>query len=214
MRPKILLADDHRVLLSGIKLLLMQEDVDIVGEVSTAEDVIQEARKWKPDLILMDISMPVMGGIEATKLIKKEFPLTKVLILTMYSDEQYLKRALQAGANGYVIKKAVDSELVSAVHSVLDGDTYIYPTLTSKLLKNYMELPKKNNYNKTSELSPRELEVLKLIALGLTYQEIADQLFVSIKTIETHKRRLSEKLSLKKRSELVRYAVDNNLITM
>lgn len=210
-----MLADDHGILLSGIQLLLSKVDEwEILGTVSSGEEAIEKAAHWKPDLILMDISMPGIGGIEATKQIKEKFPSIKVLMLTMYSEEDYLKKALLAGADGYVLKKAVDTELISAVKTVLQGESYIYPTLTSFLLKGFYEDPKESKSEKSCPLSNREKEVLKYVALGFTYQEIADQLYVSVKTVETHKARISEKLNIKKRSELVRYAVAQGLISI
>ncbi len=211
-KPKIMLADDHGVLLSGIQLLLSKVDEwEIVGIVSSGEEAIEKASLWEPNLILMDISMPGMGGIEATRQIKEKFPHIKVLMLTMFSEEDYLKKALKAGASGYVLKKAVDTELISAVKTVLQGESYIYPTMSSFLFKDFSEEKKDED---ESPLSPREKEVLKYVALGFTYQEIADELFVSVKTVETHKARISEKLNMKKRSELVRYAVSQGLISI
>jgi two-component system, NarL family, response regulator NreC len=211
-KPKIMLVDDHGVLLSGIQLLLSKnEDWEIIGSASRGEEAVEKAKLWSPDLILMDISMPGIGGIEATKQIKEKCPHIKILMLTMFSEEDYLKKALMAGASGYVLKKAVDTELISAVRTVLQGETYIYPTMSSFLFKGFSEEKTKKG---SCPLSLREKEVLKYVALGFTYQEIADQLFVSVKTIETHKSRISDKLNLKKRSELVRYAVAQGLISI
>jgi two-component system, NarL family, response regulator NreC len=213
-KPKIMLVDDHGVLLSGIQLLLSKvEEWEIIGTVSCGEEAVEKAAVWKPDLILMDISMPGIGGIEATKQIKEKFPQIKILMLTMFSEEDYLKKALKAGASGYVLKKAVDTELISAVKTVLLGETYIYPTLSSFLFRSFTE-EQDTIHSKSCPLSVREKEVLKYVALGFTYQEIADQLFVSVKTVETHKARISEKLNMKKRSELVRYAVAQGLISI
>ncbi len=210
-----MIVDDHGILLSGIYLLLAKvEEWEIIGTASSGEEAVEKANLWKPDLILMDISMPGMSGIEATKQIKETFPSIKILMLTMFSEEDYLKKALKAGASGYVLKKALDTELISAVKTVLQGDPYIYPTLTSHLLKGFFEVQKKPIQVKLCPLSNREKEVLKYVALGFTYQEIADELFVSVKTIETHKARISEKLNMKKRSELVRYAVAQGLISI
>lgn len=210
-----MLADDHGVLLSGIKLLLSNvEEWDIVGTVSNGEEAIEKAGKWKPDLILMDISMPGIGGIEATKQIKEKFPHIKIVMLTMFTEEDYLKKALNAGASGYVLKKAVDTELISAVKTVLQGETYIYPTMSSFLFKGFVDKEESKAKSDECPLSAREKEVLKYLALGYTYQEIADELFVSVKTIETHKSRISDKLNMKKRSELVRYAASQGLISI
>ncbi|WP_245747456.1 response regulator [Anaerobacillus alkalidiazotrophicus] len=213
-KPKIMLVDDHGVLLSGIQLLLSKiNEWEIIGTVSSGEEAVEKVFVWNPDLILMDISMPGIGGIEATKQIKLSHPKVKILMLTMYSEEDYFKKALKAGASGYVLKKAVDTELISAVRTVLQGETYIYPTLSSFLLKGFFG-ERQEDHSKKSPLSKREKQVLKYVALGFTYQEIADQLYVSVKTVETHKARISEKLNLKKRSELVRYAVAQGLISI
>ncbi|WP_245712525.1 response regulator [Anaerobacillus alkalilacustris] len=213
-KPKIMLVDDHGVLLSGIELLLSKiNEWEIIGTVSSGEEAVEKVFVWNPDLILMDISMPGIGGIEATKQIKLSHPKVKILMLTMYSEEDYFKKALKAGASGYVLKKAVDTELISAVRTVLQGETYIYPTLSSFLLKGFFG-EQNEDHSKKSPLSKREKQVLKYVALGFTYQEIADQLYVSVKTVETHKARISEKLNLKKRSELVRYAVAQGLISI
>ena len=211
-KPRIMLADDHGVLLSGIQLLLSKvDDWEIVGSVSSGEEAVEKASSLEPNLILMDISMPGIGGIEATRQIKEKYPHIKVLMLTMFSEEDYLKKALKAGASGYVLKKAVDTELISAVKTVLQGETYIYPTMSSFLFKGFTEEKKDKD---ECPLSAREKEVLKYVALGFTYQEIADELFVSVKTVETHKARISDKLNMKKRSELVRYAVSQGLISI
>lgn len=207
-----MLVDDHGVLLSGIKLMIMNYNQwEIVGTASTGEDAVKMQSAYRPDLILMDLSLPGIDGIEATKRIKQDNPSVKILILTMHSEEDYLKRALQAGASGYVLKKAVDTELISAIESVLRGENYIYPSLSGVLFR---DLFQEHSPKKEVALSTRELEVLKYIAQGFTHQEIAEKLFVSVKTIETHKGRLSEKLGTKKRSELVRYAVKVGLIKL
>ncbi|OIJ08224.1 hypothetical protein BKP35_18010 [Anaerobacillus arseniciselenatis] len=217
MKVKILLVDDHDALLSGIKLWLSQvEEWEVVAEASSGEEAIELTRSLKPDLVLMDISMPGIGGIGALEKIKEENPNVKVLMLTMHSEEEYLKRALIKGASGFVLKKAAHTELISAINTVLSGETYIYPSLTNLLIKGFVgkdEEGKEQN-SKRSLLSEREEEVLKYIALGFTYGEIAKQLFVSIKTVEAYKSRISEKLKMKRRSELVRFAIDEGLISI
>ncbi len=218
MKVKILLVDDHDALLSGIKLWLSQVDEwEVVAEASSGEEAIELTRSLKPDLVLMDISMPGIGGIGALEKIKEDNPNVKVLMLTMHSEEEYLKRALRKGASGFVLKKAAHTELISAINTVLSGETYIYPSLTNLLIKGFVgkdEEDKEGQSSKRSLLSEREEEVLKYIALGFTYGEIAKQLFVSIKTVEAYKSRISEKLKLKRRSELVRFAIDEGLISI
>lgn len=215
-----MLVDDHDVLLSGIKLWLSKVDNwEVVAEVSSGEEAIEVAKQVKPDLVLMDISMPGMNGIEALKKIKEVNEKIKVLMLTMHSDEEYLKGALKAGASGFVLKRAAHKELITAIEIVLAGQMYIYPSLTNVVIKGFVgEKTNKNDCaertSKSDLLSDREAEVLKYIALGYTYQEIANQLFVSIKTVESYKSRISEKLNMRRRSELVRFALDEGMISI
>lgn len=208
-RIKILLADDHTILRTGL-VHMLEKHFDVVGQASTGEEAISLALHLKPDVIIMDVNMPDLDGIEATKQIRKKNPVIKVLMLTMYSDKAFLKAALEAGASGYVLKKAADTELITAVNTIIKGESYIYPTLVQGLLSSNWR--KENSYNEVL-LSQREKEVLKYIALGHTHQEIADKMFVSVKTVETYKGRIAEKLNIKKRSDYVRYAMQHNLIS-
>lgn len=213
---KILVADDHGVLRAGLNMLLnSQPDMEVIGEVANGREVLESVEKFKPDVVLMDIKMPEMNGLEATTLISRKFPSCKVLVLTMYEDESYLIDLLQKGASGYIPKKCIDAELVSAIRSVYEGKVYVHPSMTSFLVREY--LMKSNSYEKAPkekrlELSEREMEILKLVAYGHTQKEIAETLYLSPKTIETYKTRIMEKLALKTRAELVRYAVDRGLL--
>lgn len=201
---------------SGLKnVLLSEQGFEVVGEVSNGEDAVQEALLKNPDIVIMDINMPGMDGIEATKQIKKLNKDIKILILTMYTDEAYLKEGLKEGAAGYVLKKAVDTELLSAIRTVLNGENYIYPTLIPSLYNKPQQEKNDDKFKATPEemLSAREREVLQYIALGYTHQEIADTLYISIKTVDTYKSRIMEKIGLKKRSDLVRYALKHGLIS-
>lgn len=213
-----MLVDDHDVLLSGIKLWLSKiEEWEVIAEVTSGEEAIAVAKETKPDLVLMDISMPGIGGIEALKKLKAINNNIKVLMLTMHSEEEYLRGALKAGASGFVLKRAVHKELISAIKMVLSGQTYIYPSLTDLVIKGFVgdEIEKKADHtSQRNLLSNREIEVLKYIALGYTYQEIADELYVSIKTVESYKSRISEKLNMRRRSELVRFALDKGIISV
>lgn len=215
-----MLVDDHDVLLSGIKLWLSKVDEwEVVAEVTSGEEAIEVAKEVKPDLVLMDISMPGISGIEALTKLKEIDQNIKVLMLTMHSEEEYLKGALKAGASGFVLKRAVHKELISAIKMVLSGQTYIYPSLTDLVIKGFVgeesEQDDSDDYSSLRDLlSDREAEVLKYIALGYTYQEIADQLYVSIKTVESYKSRISEKLNMRRRSELVRFALDEGIISV
>ena len=211
---KVLLADDHPVFLSGLKSILVKEEqLEVIGEVNTGEDAVREALNKQPDIVIMDVNMPILDGIEATKKINQSCPSIKILILTMYSDEAYLKEALRIGASGYVLKKAVDTELLAAIKTVLRGENYIYPTLIPSLYQpsNKQEEVLDSKINQDI-LSQREEEVLRLIALGYTHQEIADTLYISIKTVDTYKARIMSKLNLNKRSDIVRFALKRNLI--
>lgn len=216
MKIKVLLVDDHPVFRSGLKnILIAENDYYIIGEASTGREAVLLMKEIEPDIIIMDVSMPDMDGIEATREILKLNKKTKILILTMYSDEAYLKAGLAAGASGYVLKRAVDTELVAAIRTVLKGENYIYPTLIPSLYKN--KLQKVDEYSEPNEvdlLSQREKEVLKFIALGYTQKEIAESLSVSIKTVETYKTRIMEKTGADKRSMLVRFALKHGILSI
>jgi two-component system response regulator NreC len=190
-------------------LLNAQPDMEVVGEASDGAEAVAKARDLCPDVLLMDIAMPGTGGLEATKQICGSLPQTRVLVLTMHDDESYLRQFLLAGAAGYVLKKAADSELTDAIRAVHRGDVFVYPSLTKALLTGYLaDPPGPNECAEEKELlSEREREVLQLVALGYTHRQIAERLFLSIKTVETYKARLMEKLSLRGRADLVRYAM-------
>jgi len=208
---RILLIDDHAVLRSGLRLLLQtQPDLEVVGEAADGALGITQIRKLKPDLVVLDLSMPGLGGLDMLKQVMAEQPWLKVLILTMHDDAEFVRTALTAGARGYVLKRAADTELIDAIRLVGQGHTYVYPSVAGRL---FTESGRESRES-AGKLSPREIEVLQLIALGYTQQEIADQLSLSIKTVETHKARVVEKLGLKTRAELVRFAVNNGLVQM
>lgn len=208
----ILLADDHAVLRSGLKLLLeSQPDLKVIGEASTGLETLDLAERLQPDLILLDLSMPGLNGLDALPALRKVAPQAKILILTMYDDPQYLRATLKQGASGYVLKKAADAELISAIRAVLRGDMYVHSAMTRALLDDM--LPKLETTQDAWEtLSEREREVLKLVALGHTSVEIAEMLHLSDKTVETYRARGMEKLGLKSRAALVRYALKKGLL--
>jgi len=207
----VLLIDDHAVLRSGLRLLLQtQPDFTVVGEAADGAQGLLEIRKQKPDLVILDLSMPGLGGLETLKQVMAEQPWLKIVILTMHDDSEFVRTAITAGAKGYVLKRAADTELLTALRAVGAGGTYIYPSVAMQLL---MESGRESKVH-AGKLSARETEVLQLIALGYTQQEIAERLSLSTKTVETHKARISEKLGLKTRAELVRYAVNNGLVQM
>lgn len=215
MKTKVLLVDDHPVFRSGLKNILISEnDFTIIGEASNGREAIEIVSDIQPDIIIMDVSMPDMDGIEATREIHKHNNQIKILILTMYSDEAYLKAGLAAGASGYVLKQAVDTELVTAIRTVLRGENYIYPTLMPALYKTKLGIKQEDTIDEVELLSQREIEVLKYIALGYTQKEIADEIDVSIKTVETYKTRIMEKTGANKRSMLVRFALKHGILSV
>ncbi|MHB0914786.1 MAG: response regulator [Thermoleophilia bacterium] len=214
---RVLLADDHAILRSGLsKLLGEQKDIEVVGEASDGREAIQKAQELTPDIVLMDIGMPVMNGMEATKQIKKRNRDIKVLVLTMHDNEEYLFQVLQAGASGYVLKKAADDDLVNAIHIVYRGDCFLYPSAAKMVVEDYLEKVKQGHEPATSfdNLTDREREILTMVAEGYTNREIAEALFISVKTVETHKSNIMEKLNLHKRAELVRYAIRKGMLQL
>jgi two-component system response regulator NreC len=217
MKPKtrILLADDHAVLRAGLRLLLnSQADLEVVGEAASGIEVIALAETLQPDLILLDLSMPSLGGLDALRALRHIAPGSRILILTMPDDPQYLRQALKNGAAGYVLKRAADIELLSAVRAVLQGEVYVHSSMTRVLLEDL--LPQTDSGNESdlwNTLSEREQEVLRQVALGYTGTEIAEKLSLSVKTVETYRARGMEKLGLINRAALVRYALRRGLIS-
>lgn len=215
-RIRILLADDHAILRAGLKALLnAQADMDVVAEAETGEEAVRIAQTTQPDIVLMDISMGGKGGVAATREILHACPATRVLMLTMHDDAAYVQQALDAGAAGYVLKRAADSELLAAIRAVQRGEAFLYPSVAKVLIDDYLKMRKSGEPVAAEEadlLTAREREVLTLIAQGYSNHEIAEQLTVSVKTIETHKARIQEKLGLRTRAELVRYAIQKGLL--
>ncbi len=211
---KILLVDDHAVVRSGLKMLLnTNPEMEVVGEASEGNEGIKKALKLKPDVVVMDLSMPHgKDGLSATTELKQQMPEINILILTMHDDEEYLFRAIQGGASGCILKSAPQDELMSAIESVAKGDAYLHPSATKRLMEEYLSGVKHDDHDSYNLLSEREREVLTLIAKGYANKEIAKQLIISVKTVETHKSNLMEKLQLKTRPELVEYAVKKGLL--
>lgn len=214
MSIRILIADDHGVLRAGLRALLSAEsELEVVDEASSGNEALILAGELQPDLILLDISMPDLGGIEVTRRLKEMLPNVRVLILTVHEDESLLQEAIQAGASGYIVKRAVESELIDAIRAVWRGDLYIHPAMTRALLKEMSSSPISNNNEAPVEsLTPRETDVLRLIAQGYTNRQMADMLSISVRTVESHRSNLMGKLDLHSRVELVRYAKENHLI--
>lgn len=208
---RILLADDHAIVREGVRMLLnAQPDIEVVGEACNGEEAIALAKTLAPDIILMDIGMPQLNGLEATRALKAVQPDTNILILTMHEGEDYFFSILAAGASGYVLKGAGSGELLSAIRAVQRGGVYLYPTMAKKLMADYIKGHK--NGGDDNGLTPREREVLKLIAEGKTNREIAEDLVLSLNTVQTHRLHIMEKLNLHSRSELVKYAIRRGLI--
>ena len=213
---KVLLADDHAVLRAGLKALLnAQPDIEVVGEAADGEQTLSQSDRLRPDLVVIDITMPQGGGIETTRELKIRNPSIKVLVLTMHEDEEYLHQMLRAGANSYVPKKAADTELLEAIRATYRGEHFIHSSMTAGLVAEMRAEARDNQKEKrdSAGLSERETEVLRLLAAGHTNQEIADRLYLSVKTVETYKARLKEKLGIKGRAELVRFAINLGLLS-
>jgi two-component system, NarL family, response regulator NreC len=207
---RVLIVDDHAVVRSGLKLVLESEEgIEPVGEAGSARDAVFEARSTKPDVILLDVVMPDQSGIEVIPTLLRENPETKILVLSMQDDPQYVREAFAAGASGYVLKEAADSEVVAAVREVAGGGRYVHPELGARLVTAESE---ERRRAEEDPLSDRESEVLRLLALGHTNQEIARQLFISVRTAETHRSHIMQKLRLSSRAELVRYALERGLL--
>lgn len=213
---KILLVDDHAVVRSGLRMLLeAQKDLQIVGEAETGRQALEQISRHQPHLVLMDVQMPDMNGIEATRIVKANYPQILILALTMYEDDQYFFEMLRAGASGYVPKRAAPDELLSAIRTVSRGEVFLYPSLATRLVKNYLgEMKNNSEADLTMALTGREQEVLVLIAEGLTNAEIAEKLVISSKTVDRHRENIMSKLNLHSRVDLVKYALRMGLIDL
>jgi two-component system, NarL family, response regulator NreC len=213
---RLLLADDHVVVRSGLRMLLQaREDIEIVGEAENGREAVEKVRALQPDVVLMDVQMPDMNGIEATRRIKQVAPNTAVLALTMHEDDHYFFEMLHAGASGYVPKRAAPDELVKALHTVHQGNVFLYPSLATRLVQDYLQRAESGDQPLVhDDLTPRELEVLTLIAEGMTNAEIADRLVISVKTVDRHRENIMRKLNLHNRIDLVKYALRMGLIDL
>ena len=213
-RIRVLLADDHAVLRAGLRVLINgQPDMEVVGEASTGEEAWRQADAVKPDVVLLDLTMPGMGGIEATERIVRDCPGVRVLVLTMHDDVAYLRSVLAAGAASYVLKRSADTELLSAIRITHRGGTYLEPSLAGDIVQDALgRKTRQGEDSARSPLSEREREVLRLVAQGHTNQEIANRLSLSVKTVETYRARLMTKLGLRTRADLVRYALSVGLL--
>lgn len=214
---RLLICDDHAVVRSGLSMLLHgRNDIEVIGEASEGDEAIELSQKLKPDVVLMDLSMPHgKDGMTATTELKKLMPDVAILILTMHDDDEYLFRAIQIGASGYILKNAPHDELLQAIQSVAKGDAYLYPTATKRLMGEYLEKLRTGSDAATpyDTLSDREREILSWLAKGYSNKEIAESLFISVKTVESHRSKLMEKLGLKTRPELIKFALKKGLLS-
>jgi two-component system, NarL family, response regulator NreC len=210
MSVRVLVVDDHAVVRAGLAMLIdAEKDMETVGEAGNARDAIFEARSAKPDVVLMDVMMPDQSGLEVVPQLLHEHPETKVLVLSMQDDPRYVREAFAVGAKGYVLKEAADTELVAAIREVARGGRYVHPELGARLVAGESE---ERRRAEEDPLSERERDVLRLLALGHTNQEIAKQLYISVRTAETHRAHIMQKLRLSSRAELVRYALGEGLL--
>ena len=210
MSIRVLVVDDHAVVRAGLRRVLDAEpDIETVGEAANADRAVFEAMEHKPDVVLLDVVMPGKSGIEAMPALRQAAPEGKVLVLSMQDDPRYVREAFDAGASGYVLKEAADTEVVGAVRAVAAGERYLHPALGARLVAADAEARKRAE---ADPLSDREREVLRLLALGHTNQEIAKMLFISVRTAETHRAHIMQKLRLSSRAELVRYALSEGLL--
>jgi DNA-binding NarL/FixJ family response regulator len=209
---RILIADDHAILRAGLRMLIdSQVDMMVVAEAQNGDEAVQFAREASPDVVLLDVTMPQRGGLHAISDIVKGNSAIRILLLTMHEEPAYLRTALAAGASGYVLKKSVDADLLSAIRAVSKGHTYIDSELASNLLE--FALPERARKKTQEVLSDRELQVLKLVAEGFSSREISGQLYIGVKTVETYRGRFAEKLGLKSRTDIVRYALEIGLLS-
>jgi RNA polymerase sigma factor (sigma-70 family) len=213
---RVLLADDHTILREGIRMLLnAQEDIQVVAEAVDGREAVEKVREHKPDVILIDIAMPNLNGLEATRQIRRDNPNARVLVLTMYESDEYVTQMLEAGAAGYVLKKVAGSELVYAIRSVYGGEAFLYPSITKRLVEDYLRRVESGQERATFDgLTEREREVLQLVAEGHTNKEIAERLNLSVRTVQNHRAHIMEKLGMHDRGELIKYAIQKGIIEL
>lgn len=214
MKIKVLIADDHSVIRSGLSMLInSQSDMEVIGDAANGKEAYEKALELYPDVIVMDLNMPEENGLSATNRIKIKHPSMEILILTMHDDKEYLFEVLKAGASGYILKSAQDTDLMNAIRTVYSGAAYLYPSATKAIVGDYLTRYRAGEEEYTlSELTEREATLLPYIAQGYSYKEISEKLFLSVKTIEAYKAKIMEKLNLKTRPDLIQYAIKNGFI--
>ncbi len=212
-KTRIVIADDHSLVREGITALLkLHDDVEIVGEAADGKEAIEKAAELAPDVVILDISMPGLGGLEAAIEIKKKQPDLKILVLSQYDDKEYVSRFLKAGVSGYILKKAVGSELINAIRAVVRGEYYLYPSIASGVIDGYLGRKKPEPEDPYEKITPREKQVLKLIAEGNTMKDIANHLDISVKTVIAHQSNISDKLDIHTRANLIRFAIQKGIV--
>jgi DNA-binding NarL/FixJ family response regulator len=209
---KVLLADDHQLLIDGLRPLLeKQKDIEVVGIAKDGMEAIKQATDHQPDIILLDISMPGLNGLDAAKRILKDFPKTKIIMLSMHADQRYIQEALRIGARGYILKESAAKELIEAIGNVQKGELFFSRSVRDKVLHDYIELIRDGNNASLSPLSVREREVLQLLAEGKSTKDMAGILNISVKTIESHRKQIMDKLGMYSIAELTKYAIREGL---
>ncbi|HEY8530753.1 MAG TPA: response regulator transcription factor [Limnochorda sp.] len=210
---RVLIVDDQQMIREGISLILKSHpDIEVVGEAANGREALAKVEETQPDVVLMDISMPELNGIDATAMVKRRFPKVKVLTLTVHDAEGYILQLLRAGASGYIVKKAAGDELVEAIRAVHRGDYYLHPTVTRQVIEEYMRQIREGTRGPEDLLTARERQIVQLAAEGYKNREIAERLNISLKTVETHRANIMQKLNISDRVELVRYAIRAGII--
>ena len=213
-RMRVLIVDDHAIIRDGLRAIMeAQPDIEVVGEAMEGREALEKADELRPDVVIMDLTMPGMGGLEATRQLKLLYPDVRVMALTMHESDDYFFQVLQAGADGYFVKGGSSAELLSALRTVSQGEVFLYPSMATRLLKDYLK-PARAGRDRYEGLTDREVEILKLVAEGRSNQEIGDLLVVSVSTVQTHRANLMAKLGLHSRTELVKYAIRQGIISL
>jgi two-component system response regulator NreC len=213
---RLIVADDHKIFRQGIKKLLEeQNDLQVVGEAADGREAVKKAEELKPDLVLMDVAMADLNGLQATRLIKKTLPDAKILMLTMHKNEEYVLQSFQAGASGYVLKEGAVEELVTAIHSVYGNKSFLSPTISKTVVDAYLRKMETGKMETPFDLlTDREREVLQMIAEGYTNREVAKSLYISVKTVEAHRAHIMQKLNIHEVAKLVKYAIQKGLVDL
>jgi len=213
MTIRILITDDHQLFREGIaNLLSASTHIEIVAQAENGQEAIEKAKKLKPDIVIMDLNLPVINGVDATRILHQELPKTKVLVLSMHAEKSYIKEALEAGAFGYLFKDCTYDQLIEAINTVYQGKKYLSAKITEVLIHDYLSKEEEEVHDNSEELSERESEILKLMAEGKLTREISDVLFISVKTVGTHKQHILKKLNLKSTADLIKYAIKKGIV--